>query len=185
MEELIRLGKISGQLRFLNSMLHMVPQKMETILTSALKEALPRKICLVLVYGDCCPRMLDLVRNFHIGRVDAINCAQLLVGRARYRELMQMESFMILPEWAGRWREIMQSELGLTENVAHELMGENRRELVYLDTGLIPVLETALKDCASFTGLPWRVESVTLDNLLKQLLIAQTTAQAMMFSNEN
>ena len=119
--------------------------------------------------------MLDLVRQYRVGRVNAINCAQMLVGRARYRELMRGQAFMLLPEWAPRWREIFQTELGLTKDVAHDLMRDNREELVYLDTGLAPVPQEMLADCAAYTGLPLRIEQVSLDHLLEMLLEAQAT----------
>jgi hypothetical protein len=129
----------------------------------------------VVVYGDCSSHMLDLVRDFKVGRVHAINCAQMLLGRARYHELMHAQSFILLPEWARRWKEVMQRELGLSSSVARDLMRENRRELVYLDTGLVPVPRAQLDGCADYSGLPWRVESVTLDHLLKLLLEAEAS----------
>ena len=69
-------------------------------------------------------------------RTAVINCAQLLLGRARYREAMRDRAFVLLPEWAVRWREVLQNELGLSEEVACDLLQEHRRELVYIDTGL-------------------------------------------------
>ena len=184
MEELQRRGLIGGELLFLDSMLHMNPPQLEAALTAALergREAAPdgdgdRAGCLVLVYGDCSAHMLDLARRFRVGRVAVINCAQLLTGRARYRQLMQQEAFLVLPEWALRWEQIMKSELGLTELVAHELMGENRGALVYLDTGLVPVPTLQLEGFASYAGLPWRVEEVSLDDMLGSLLAARAEA---------
>lgn len=180
--ELHRLGKISGELLFLDSMLHMVPQNLETALSLAVERLALDDRPIVVVYGDCCPRMLDLVRQYRAGRVNAINCAQMLVGRARYHELMQEQAFMLMPEWAHRWREIFCSELGLTEEVAHDLMRDNRAVLVYLDTGLIPVPEDALAACSAYTGLPLRIERVGLDTLLGYLLEAE--AEAMLAITE-
>jgi hypothetical protein len=120
--------------------------------------------------------MLDLVRQHRVGRVDAINCAQMLVGRARYRELMREQAFMLLPEWAPRWKEILEGELGLSPEIARDFMGETRQVLVYLDTGLAPVPAATLADCAAYTGLPCRVESVGLDHLLALLLAAESAA---------
>jgi hypothetical protein len=100
----------------------------------------------------------------------------MLLGRARYRELMHAQSFMLLPEWAVRWKEILQEELGLPPTVARDLMRENRAELVYLDTGLVPVPREELAAFAAYTGLPWRVEPVSLDHLLALLLEAEAAA---------
>ena len=179
MEELRRRGLIDGELLFLDSMLHMNPPQLEAKLTAALEQEKDIPGCLVLVYGDCSSRMLDLARRFRVGRVAVINCAQLLLGRERYRQLMREEAFMVLPEWALRWEHIMTSELGLNREVAQGLMGENRGVLVYLDTGLVPVPEQQLQDFSSYTGLPWRVEGVTWDHMLAALLAARDEAEAM------
>jgi len=176
MEELHRRGLINGEILFLDSMLHMDPPQLETRLSEMLEQTNEAVGCLVLVYGDCSARMLDLVRRFRVGRVAVINCAQLLVGRDRYRQLMREGAFLVLPEWALRWEQIMKGELGLTRAVAHELMGENRAVLVYLDTGLVPVPERQLAEFSSYAGLPWRVDRVTLDTMLSSLLSAQAEA---------
>ncbi len=177
MEELHRRRLIGGKLLFLDSMLHMDPPKLEAKLHTALTERTDETGCLVLVYGDCTARMLDLVRRFQVGRVNVINCAQLLLGRDRYRQLMREEAFLVLPEWARRWEYIMKSELGLNKEVAQGLMGENRRVLVYLDTGLLPVPELQLTEFSTYSGLPWRVETVTLDSMLTALLAARAEAK--------
>lgn len=176
LEELKCRGLIEGELLFLDSMLHMDPPQLEARLTEALEHENYAPGCLVLVYGDCSAHMLDIVRRFRVGRVSVINCAQLLLGRERYRQLMREEAFLVLPEWAKRWEHIMKSELGLNEEVAHTLMGENRGVLVYLDTGLVPVPEQYLQEFSTYTGLPWRVEAVSLDNLLASLLVARGEA---------
>ena len=178
MEELQRRGLIDGELLFLDSMLHMNPPQLEAKLTTALEQKKDDPGCLVLVYGDCSSRMLDMVRNFHVGRVAVINCAQLLLGRERYRQLMREEAFLVLPEWARRWEHIMKNELGLDTSVAHDLMGENRGVLVYLDTGLVPVPEQQLQAFSAYTGLPLRIEPVSLETMLGSLLVAQAEASS-------
>jgi hypothetical protein len=179
MKELQQRGLIEGELLFLDSMLHMDPHQLEARLAKSLLKEKATAFTIVLVYGDCSAHMLDLARSFRVGRVSVINCAQLLLGRDRYRQLMHEEAFLVLPEWALRWEHIIKSELGLNREVAHGLMGENRGVLVYLDTGLVPVPEQQLQDFSSYTGLPWRVECVTLDHMLASLLAARDEAEAM------
>lgn len=174
LEQLHRDGRIRGELRFLDSMLHMNPQQLQALLGAELTELCSKGSRVVLVYGDCCSRMLDLVRQFGISRVNAVNCAQMLAGRNRYRELMRDRAFMLLPEWAPRWKEILHDELGLHPEVARDLMRENRRELVYLDTAVAPAPREAVAECAAYTGLPWRIEKVSLNNLLALLLQAES-----------
>lgn len=181
MNELHRRGAIVGELRFLDSMLHMDPQHLESLLKTAIAAVrgheADRGRRLVVVYGDCSPGMLDLVRTVRAGRVDAINCAQLLVGRTHYRELMEEQAFVLLPEWATRWHDIMHSELGLSREVARGLMQEHRRVLVYLDTGLVPIPVQAMVECSDYTGLPWRTETIALDSLLTSLRAAEQRAE--------
>lgn len=178
LEELHRRGDIGGELCFVDSMLHMVPQQLQTKLETTLGNPRENDDQLVLVYGDCCGRMLDLVRQFHVGRVAAINCAQMLLGRARYRELMREQAFLLLPEWAPRWKEAMQTDLGLSPEVARDLMRDNRGQLVYLDTGLCPIPHADLADCAAYAGLTYRIETVGLDHFLTLLLDAVAAAQS-------
>jgi Protein of unknown function (DUF1638) len=182
LEQLHGQGSITGELFFLDSMLHMDPHKLETALMAALENKSGKGNYLVLVYGDCSAHMLDIVRRFQVGRVKVINCAQLLLGRERYRQLMREEAFLILPEWSKRWEHIMKNELGLNSSVAHDLLGENRGVLVYLDTGLVPVPEQELKEFSSFSGLSWRVEKVALDLMLAALLQAQADAMTPVVS---
>lgn len=177
MEELRRRGKIGGRFIFLDSMLHMAPERLEAALTGELARA-SREARVVLVYGDCCARMLDLAKAYGAGRVDAVNCAQLLLGRDRYREVMREQAFLLLPEWAARWREVVRDEMGLSEPVARDLMREHRRVLAYLDTGVSEVPRGIMEACAAYTGLPWRVETVGLDHLLSGLLDAECAAPA-------
>lgn len=174
LEELFRQGKIQGELVFLDSMLHMVPPQLGTLLQRRLEQGAATEGRTVVVYGDCCPRMLNLVQEHKVGRVHAINCAQMLVGKERYRELMRERAFMMLPEWARRWKDVFRKELGLSRNVARDLMGDNRGKIVYLDTGLLPVPEADLQDCSEYTGLAWRVEKVGLDAMLEMLLEAES-----------
>lgn len=176
MEELQRRGLIKGELLFLDSMLHMNPELLNVKLVEALEQKKGSVGFIVLVYGDCSTYMLDLVRHFRVGRINVINCAQLLLGRDRYRLLMHQEAFLVLPEWALRWDHIMKHELGLNKDVARDLMGEHRGALVYLDTGLVPVPERQLQEFSSYTGLSWCVEAVPLDYMLASLLAAQTEA---------
>lgn len=174
--ELRRIGKIRGRQSFLESMLHMDPPRLEESLVSVLGGLGPESGPVVLVYGDCCSRMLDFAGQYRLSRVDAVNCAQMLVDRDHNLTLMRERAFMMLPEWAPRWEAIFKTELGLSEDNARALMGEHRGSLVFLDTGLAPVPREELSACADYTGLPWRVERVALDNLLSLLSEALASA---------
>ena len=164
--ELHRQGLISGELLELDSMLHMDPPELERTLRAIIDEQ-TRPI--VLVYGDCCPAMLQLAERPGVVRVSAPNCIQLLTGKAYFKELMHREAFVLLPEWAPRWKTIIEQELGLKGDVARDLFRENRKELVYLDTGITPVPYTEINACAATTGLPAHIEKTGLSHLRKAL----------------
>jgi len=173
-EELHRRGDIQGELGFLNSMLHMNPLQLEHILEEQLQDS-SRPV--VLIYGDCCPGMLQLIDRPGVSRVDGINCCQVLLGKERYKELMRDETFIMLPEWTSHWKAIIEQELGLHGEIARDLFRESRKGLVYLDTGLAPVPEKELNECSVYTGLPLRVEPINLNRLKTALLKAEKTAQ--------
>lgn len=168
---------IAGNLLALDSMLHMRPELLDKVLRDLLNE-LPATVAKVLVYGDCCAGMVDIEVEFKLARVNAINCAQMLLGREKYRDMMRRESFMFLPEWAERWETVFKQELGLfTPEQAHMVIGDNRKEIIYLDTGLIPVPYEKMQACSQFTGLEWHIEKILLeDNFLPLLLESEQRA---------
>lgn len=169
LDALFGQGRLPGRATYLDSMLHMKPCHLETCLERVQAAAAdrdgPAHTWTILVYGDCCPRMDELSSRSRTVRVDAINCAQMLLGKPRYRALMHAGAFLLQPEWTARWQRVFQVELGLDASLAPELMGEHRSGLVYLDTGVLPVPLADIQACAAYTGLPWQVETCGLDQL--------------------
>jgi hypothetical protein len=152
-------------LRFLPSMLHMHPERLASSLESVLDSELKKGHGVVLIYGDCCARMTALEAMPGVVRTQGKNCCELLLGPEEYRSLLHEGAFFLISEWARSWKEILSQELGLNRDNATSLMQELHRKLVYLDTGLAPVPETALKECAEYCGLPYEVRPVTLERL--------------------
>lgn len=166
------------EVRYLGSMLHMAPELLDRQLTGLLEAEQGMEREVVLVYGDCCPRMLDLQDRPRTARTQGINCCELLLGRDRYRKLRAEGAFFLMPEWALRWRRIFEEELGLGPSNARSLMGEMHTRLVYLDTGLVPVPREALEEASAYTGLPWSILPVDLEPLRRQLREALQRAGA-------
>lgn len=177
LQKLLDDSLIKGRLLALDSMLHMRPTLLDKVLRDLLND-LPATYAKVLVYGDCCAGMVDIVDEFNIARVNAINCAQMLLGREKYREMMRRESFMFLPEWAERWETVFKEELGLfNSEQAHIVIGDNRKEIIYLDTGLNPVPFEKMQACSQFTGLKWQIEKILLEeHFLPSLLETEQRA---------
>ncbi len=176
LKELKRTNLIEGELVFLNSMLHMCPPTLENLLKEKLKTPNNPNTTIVLVYGDCSAGMSNLSENYRINRINAINCAQMLVGKNHYKELMKQEAFILLPEWASRWKEIITQELGLNEKVAKDFMRETRKKIVFLDTGLVPVPTQELAKLSLYTGLPCQIEQTELTHLLSYMKDALASA---------
>jgi hypothetical protein len=152
-------------LRFLDSMLHMSPDKLSEHLNSLVQGELRQGHNIILVYGDCCLGMAAMEQLPGVVRVRGSNCCAQLLGSAEYRRLSHGGSFFLLPEWARRWQRVFSLELGLNHDNAKSLMGDMHRKLVYLDTGVVPVPEKELRECSHYCGLPWEVLNVSLEPL--------------------
>lgn len=178
-ESLCQVHWLDHHLRFLPSMMHMHPERLASSLEAILDEELNEGHGVVLIYGDCCARMTALEGLPGVVRTRGKNCCELLLGAAEYRRLSLEGAFFLIPEWTCRWKEIFVRELGLNNDNATSLMQDVHRKLVYLDTGLAPVPENALKECAEYCGLPYEVLPVSLERLRlaveEALLRCQTT----------
>ncbi|MGV8121520.1 MAG: DUF1638 domain-containing protein [Candidatus Xenobiia bacterium LiM19] len=153
------------RLTFLPSMMHMHPERLASSLQSVLDDELKQGQGIVLIYGDCCARMMTLEAMPGVARTRGKNCCEILLGPEEYRRLSHEGAFFLIPEWARRWKEIFSQELGLNHDNATSLMQDIHRTLIYLDTGLAPAPETELKECAEYCGLPYEVRPVSLELL--------------------
>lgn len=164
---------LTGPMVCPDSMLHMDPESLE----KTLKEQISRQegSCL-LVYGDCSPRMQGFENQGVCVRTPVVNCGELLLGAEAYRRYRDAQAFLLLPEWACRWREVFVDHLGFhDQGLARAFMNEYRRSIVYLDTGILPVPWDTLKDIGAFFDMPVTVEAVDLGILKNNLL--QTLAR--------
>lgn len=161
----IRDGALEdAELAFVDSMLHMSPARLGDRLGALLDGFAGRPVA--IAYGDCCPNMRELEALPGRARTPCLNCCELALGSARFRELRKRGSFFFLPEWAGRWSEIFAFELGLRErSLARSLMRDTMRELVYLDTGVRAVPKELLGTIAEYFGMPLSVERTGVDAL--------------------
>jgi hypothetical protein len=150
---------------FLPSMMHMHPERLGKSLETALEAEMGWSQGVVLIYGDCCARMSVLEALPVVARTKGKNCCELLLGNAEYRRLSHEGSFFLVSEWARRWKEVFQKELGLSRDNFVSLMRDLHRKLIYLDTGLAPVPETDLYECSEYCGLPYEVRPVSLEFL--------------------
>ncbi len=154
--------------QFLDSLLHMNPAHLEQSLISIKASQQDRGI--VFLYGDCCPGMEELSSGEGKSRTAGLNCIEIYLGRDAYRKLRKEGTFFLMPEWARRWKEIFQRELGFeTPESAREFMGASMTKALYIDTGSESIPEDELAEFAEYTGLPVSIQQVGTEHLLEAL----------------
>jgi len=173
-EILTRRGEIPFPVSHVDSRLHMQPQLLVQTLQSRIDALLKNSRGVILFFGDCHIRMHQLCANSRVVRLDGLNCGMILLGRERYRELMHQRAFLVFPEWAARWREVLEDLDAYSDGAGLYLLRDSQEKLTYLDTGSRPLPETELDACATYLGLPREVRSVPLDNF--QCLIRRAVA---------
>ena len=173
-ERLQSEAKLDLPVRFLGSMLHMVPEKLEKRLQEVVEEERAKGNEVVLAYGDCCPNMTDMGSAEGVERTQGFNCPEIILGKETYRKMRREGVFFILPEWTLMWRKVFQGTLGLLGGTAQDFMKEMHTRLVYLDTELVPVPEKELAEISEYCGLPVERMKVTLEPLLASLMKAAT-----------
>ena len=165
-EELAHLGPaVLGREHpvFLDSMLHMRPAELDDMLLGMAENEDRR---LLLVYGDCCPHMGELVAWSNIRKVRGVNCCDIILGRDVYRRLRREGVFFFMPEWAARWQEVFHVQLGLKDQtLAREFMHEMHKRLMYIDTGLTPVPRQTLAEIGAFFDMAVEILPTGLEHL--------------------
>jgi len=153
LEQLQQSGKINVPVVYLNSMLHLKPEELKELLDAKIEAYKSYRI--ILMYGDCHARMVDYEKNSKILRTPGINCCEILLGREKYRTLRKEGAFILLPEWAERWREIFVDCLGFkTSASVKPFMKEMHKKLVYIDTGLQKKNTMLFDEISDYLGLP-------------------------------
>lgn len=170
-EALQAMGRLDLPVEYLNSMLHMVPAKLESRLQEALGAARREDPdqSVVIAYGDCCGHMEAFESAPGASRTGGINCCEIILGPETYRKLRREGAFFLMPEWALSWKQVFVGQLGLLGPCAKTFMQEMHTRLIYLDTGILPVPHQHLEEASQFLGLPVEVLPVSLDPLLASL----------------
>jgi len=158
-------GRLSHRVHYMDSALHMRPEELQVRLREAVREERAAGRRVLLIYGDCSSCMQDLHSEGQVERVAAANCAEMLLGKPRYKTLIKSGAFLLFPEWAGRWREVLLSFPGMDGELTRKMMRDMHSRFVYLDTGVSPIPRGALEECGAFFGIPCEVQTVGLDGL--------------------
>lgn len=169
LEHLKNSGAIDVPIVYLNSMLHMYPQQLKEDLDSKIKENSHLKI--VLVFGDCHARMVDYEQNKNIVRTEGINCCEIFLGSSDYRKIRHEGAFILLPEWAERWKEVFVDYMGFKNSKStKQFMTDMHKKLIYVDTGYVQINQPLLEEIAEYVGLPLEIYRSSIFELEKQLV---------------
>lgn len=177
LEHLQQAGKLDIPVVYLNSMLHMQPKELQILLDAKIDEY--RNFKIILLYGDCHARMVDYEKNPNIVRSTGINCCEIMLGSAKYRKIRKEGAFILLPEWADRWKEAFVDYMGFkTSKAIKPFMNEMHKKLVYVDTGFQEKNKALLDEISDFLGLPLEIYEGSINELEKvinQLIIQSGT----------
>ncbi|MEJ2693855.1 MAG: DUF1638 domain-containing protein [Candidatus Thiodiazotropha sp.] len=174
-ETLKKEGMLPLEVKYIPSMLHLNPAKLDLLLQ---KELIKRKHePIALVYGDCCPSMLTFSQSENIERPEVRNCCELILGRDGYMQHLRQGAFFLMPEWVRKWRGIFISYMKLNKSVAVDMMQHMHRYFLYLDTGIVPIPKEKLDKISNYFELPWRLEEVDIRQHFLSALLASIKVQ--------
>ena len=151
---LSRSGRIDYPIRFVDSAFHMSPDIVQSRLRVMLDEERAMGCSVVLLYGECSCAMRDLSSMEGVIRVKGSNCGIIFLGRERYRALMKEGAFLLFPEWADRWKDILLNFPDMDEELARAMLRDIHKKFVYINTGLRPLPKEHIKACSDYFGLP-------------------------------
>ncbi|MEW6667382.1 MAG: DUF1638 domain-containing protein [Thermodesulfobacteriota bacterium] len=166
LERLCKNGIFHLPVHYLDSELHAAPIELCRRLDGLLKDVLGHGKRVLLLYGECHPYMHEQESMRGVERVHGANCCEIMLGREKYRTLCKEGAFFLMPEWAKRGLEILQTQLKMSSINAKQFMQDMHTKLVYLDTGVMPAPTEELKEISDYTGLPCEFLRITHDPLL-------------------
>jgi len=166
-EVLQKENKLHIPVVYLDSMQHMVPEKLHENMRKAVDEQILRGRKVVLIYGECHAFLNDYTADPRVARINGMNCIEIFLGGELYRTLRKEGAFFLIPEWAVRWKTIFQKELGLDDVNAKDFMKEMHTKIIYIDTGTVPAPSDIVGQISEYTGLTVEFKKAALDHFLK------------------
>jgi len=149
---------------FLDSALHCELDKLSASLTAALERHRGRDI--IVFYGCCHPLMEQMLALAGASRTEGQNCADMLLGNARFSEELANGAFFLLEEWARRWRYIVTRSFGTANiEIVREIFQGDRKYLLCVRTPCSGDFAAEAERAGELVGLPIRWADTTLDNL--------------------
>ncbi len=171
------IEKVSGDLgfpfraRYLSPGLHVNFDELKDALNEELNRASSDgSRGIIVAYGQCHPRIDELLKPYHAALVDCQNCVDAFITRKAMEDKAREGLFFYLsPGWLDAWREIFR-QLGWDPETARLHMGSFKGS-VYIDTLKdAREREEELLEFFDFTNLPFTIMPVELDHF-KSLIV--------------
>lgn len=172
--EIERLGSLGFpfQARYLSPGLHVDFDDLKEALSSEL-DGCGDGEGIIVVYGECHPRMREILAPYKAARIDCQNCIDALITRKGVEDWARRGLYFYLsPGWAECWQEIF-ARMNWSREVARLHMG-SFRGAVFLDTlGNAEEYEQELLEFFDFTLLPYEIMPVDLSHFRSLILEAK------------
>jgi hypothetical protein len=128
---------------------------------------------IIVAYGECHPRINDLIKPYHTAPINCQNCIDALITRKKVEEIASAGLYFYLsPGWAECWREIF-ARLNWGREEARYQMG-SFRGAVFIDTlKNAENYEQDLVEFLDFTLLPYEIIPADLDHFKSLILDAK------------
>jgi hypothetical protein len=132
----------------------------------------------IVVYGQCHPKIGDILKPYHAALADCQNCVDALITRRGMEDKARQGLFFYLsPGWLDAWREIFR-RLNWGPEEARMQMG-SFKGVVYLDTMKdAKDREQELFEFFDYTNLPFEVMPVDLSHFQALIARAKTELEA-------
>ncbi|MBF0411997.1 MAG: DUF1638 domain-containing protein [Desulfamplus sp.] len=173
-EALFNSGELQLPVVYLDSILHIYPEKLRAVMDKAILREVNKKRQVILLYGECHAYIYESIKHPDVERVKGLNCIEIIVGKEKYKQIRKERIFCFLPEWINRWEDIFRGHLGLNRENSRSFMQDMHSGLLYLDTGRLAVPPEIIKDIEDYTGLKMDIMPVTSAHLLASINDAYT-----------
>ena len=132
----------------------------------------------IVVYGQCHPKMDDILKPYHAALANCQNCVDALITRRGMEDRARKGLFFYLsPGWLDAWRDIFH-RLNWSPAEARMQMG-SFKGVVYLDTMKdAKDREQELFEFFDYTNLPFEVMPVDLSHFQALIARAKTELEA-------
>ena len=128
---------------------------------------------IIVVYGECHPRIREILKPYHAAMIDCQNCIDAFITRKAVENIASQGLYFYLsPGWVDCWREIF-AKLHWSQEETRFQLGAFKGS-VFMDTlNNAAEYEQDLIEFLDFTLLPYKIMPANLDHFKSLILDAK------------